>query len=108
VNSQNKIKQFGKQKINGWSIRADQGATNTIDEITINNKATNQIRLISSKRQNIEQHIPSSEPVSRKKTEIYMITTKMASSTHIGVAAIKECTLGSFTSFTLSTMIKQP
>jgi hypothetical protein len=51
--------------------------------------------------------MPLKELLSRTITEIHMITTKMASSTHIGVAAIKECTLGSFTSFTLSTMIKQ-
>jgi hypothetical protein len=46
------------------------------------------------------------ELLSRKITEIYTITTKMASPTHSGVVALNERTLNSFTCFTWSTMIQ--
>jgi hypothetical protein len=52
------------------------------------------------KRLNIEQHIPSNELLSDK------ITTKMAFPTHSGAVALKERTLGQFSEFTLSTMIR--
>ena len=46
------------------------------------------------------------ELLSRKITEIYTITTKMASPTYSGVVALNERTLNSFTCFTWSTMIQ--
>ena len=59
------------------------------------------------KRQQIKQHIPSSQLLSRKITEIYMITTNLGSPTHSGATTLKEHTPGPFTGFTMSTMIKQ-
>jgi hypothetical protein len=52
--------------------------------------------------------MPSNKLLSRKITEIDMITTKKAFPTPCGAAVLKECILGPFTGFTLSTVIKQP
>ena len=62
--------------------------------------------LHSDKRQKKRETHTLHELLSRKITEIYTITTKMASPTYSGVVALNERTLNSFTCFTWSTMIQ--
>lgn len=64
-------------------------------------KGTHKIRLARSKRRKIDQYIPSNEFLSRK-------IIKVEFPIHCGVVELKEWTLGPFTCFTLSTMIRRP
>jgi hypothetical protein len=83
-----------------WSIRAGYGATKSITRITKKEHKHAQIRPYRSarpKRQKIEQRKHSNQLMSRKTTQMYVLTTKMASPTHRGASALQEHILGPFT-----------
>jgi hypothetical protein len=77
-----------KIKDNTWSVdKSWHGLDqNNRPKLPVNNTTTHIIRLV--KRRKIQQHMTSNELLSRKITEIYMISTKMESPTHRSAAVL--------------------